>query len=526
MERARVVFENICVKTVLLIGAALFFVFAFWAARYTHDFPRDLTQEKVYGVFDSIPRNLLWGAGVLALSGPVQALLLRGSRERKRRRVFWLALADMALVGAFLAYWVGTGHFMPDSDQLQVYYDALAFRRGDYSDMRSYLEMYPHQYGLIFLYEGLLGIWESYRFLEYLNIPLVLLILFLTYRIADDFFEEPAVSLYALAGVTCFAPLIYYVSFVYGDVCSVAMGLAGIWSLHRYLESRKSRYGLLAVLTVTAAVLVRKNTLVLVTAACIVLAVYALRHLRWQALLLALLLAVIPLGSVRGVEWIYEKRSGQEIGGGIPSIMWVAMGMQESWGGAGVYNGYNNSVFRGQAGSDPQAASAIAGEYIRGRLQEFAADRDMAYEFYRFKLLEQWNESTFGGLIMTHYFDAPPGRLVQSAYAGEIQQGVLHFMNRYLFVLYLGGFLFAALGLFRRWEIGKCLPLIGVIGGVLFSLIWEAKGRYVMPYAVMLIPYMAAGGYYFQRSCGALFRRWTAGIRRGKNRRPGSGMEK
>ena len=68
MERARVVFENICVKTVLLIGAALFFVFAFWAARYTHDFPRDLTQEKVYGVFDSIPRNLLWGAGVLAPS--------------------------------------------------------------------------------------------------------------------------------------------------------------------------------------------------------------------------------------------------------------------------------------------------------------------------------------------------------------------------------------------------------------------------------------------------------------------------
>ena len=30
-------------------------------------------------------------------------------------------------------------------------------------------------------------------------------------------------------------------------------------------------------------------------------------------------------------------------------------------------------------------------------------------------------------------------------------------------------------------------------GGFLFSLIWEAKGRYVFPFFVMLIPVAAAG---------------------------------
>ena len=506
MRKSTDIFEKICVKTVLLIGAFIFFVFAFWAAKFTHNYPLDLSEERVVGAFDSIPANLLCGLAVVLTAWLVQSLVLRGSEEQKRKRVFWFAVADMVIVGVWLVYWVTTSHIMPDSDQLQVYYDAVAFRSGDYGDMLGYLEMYPQQYGMIFFYEGLLGIWENYRLLQYLNIPFILMILFLSYLIADEIFHNPVVDFYCLAGISCFAPLGYYVNFVYGDVCSAAMCLAAMWGLLRWIGRGGRRYACLAVLSMSIGVLVRKNMLIFILAACIALAVYALRHLKWQALLLALLLAVIPLGSIQAVEMVYEKRSGIEIGDGIPAIMWVAMGMQQSWGGAGVYNGYNNSVFRGEAGSDPEAASRIAKEYIRGRVQEFKQDGNMAYEFYRFKLLEQWNEGSFSCLFMTKHFDAAPGIVVQDAYAGKLQQLFLRYMNRYIFVMYLGVFLFAAGSLFKKVDIMKCLPMIGVIGGVLFSLLWEAKGRYVLPYVVLLFPYMAGGYYALQMGVVKLIR--------------------
>lgn len=88
--------------------------------------------------------------------------------------------------------------------------------------------------------------------------------------------------------------------------------------------------------------------------------------------------------------------------------MYVAMGMQRSTGGAGVYNGYNNSVFRGEAGSDEEKANQIALSYIRERLGEFREDPAMARDFYKEKIQEQWNEPTFCSLVMTATFEQPP----------------------------------------------------------------------------------------------------------------------
>ena len=35
--------------------------------------------------------------------------------------------------------------------------------------------------------------------------------------------------------------------------------------------------------------------------------------------------------------------------------------------------------------------------------------------------------------------------------------------------------------------------LIAVLGGFFFSVIWEAKARYVFPYFMMMLPYAAMG---------------------------------
>lgn len=127
----------------------------------------------------------------------------------------------------------------------------------------------------------------------------------------------------------------------------------------------------------------------------------------------------------------------------------------------------------------------------------------MARDFYKEKIQEQWNEPTFCSLVMTATFEQPPTGMVEKLYYGEWQQNYRDYTNRYLTVLYLGVILYCVIGLVQKRDILQCLLLIGVIGGFLFSILWEAKSRYVLPYIVLLIPYMALGLSALQAGLGS-----------------------
>lgn len=269
--------------------------------------------------------------------------------------------------------------------------------------------------------------------------------------------------------------------------------MLGIWLLVRGVHRKKNIYTLLSLLSLSVAVLARSNVLVLLIAVCIAMLVHSLRQRSLKLLVVAALTMLVPLGAIGAMRLSYEWRSGIKIEGGIPASMYVAMGMQQSSGGAGVYNGYNNSVFRGEAGSDEEKANQMALDYIRGRMGEFMADTAMARDFYKEKIQEQWNEPTVCSLVMTATFEQPPTGIVERLYYGSWQQRYRDYTNRYMTVLYLGVILYCALGLVRKTDILQCLLLIGVIGGFLFSILWEAKSRYVLPYMILLIPYMALG---------------------------------
>lgn len=73
----------------------------------------------------------------------------------------------------------------------------------------------------------------------------------------------------------------------------------------------------------------------------------------------------------------------------------------------------------------------------------------------------------------------------------------------------LGG-LVLGIALCGRWwqkkEIPTALwlPLIGIVGGFLFSIIWEAQSRYVFPYYVFLILFVPMGLYETGRAISRL----------------------
>ncbi|MDE5747975.1 MAG: glycosyltransferase family 39 protein, partial [Acetatifactor sp.] len=347
MKKIPDVVEKICTKAVHGLLLLISLVLGYWAVRYTHGYPTNLKEDYIAIEPDSIAQNLLYFCVVLAVTWLIQWAVLRGEENARRKRVRRIAVAVTVLMGALLAVWVSVCHITPVWDQMQVYLDAMDFKAGNFRDMTGYIYMCPHQYGLTFLYEIFLAFGGGYRLLQYINVLMVMCVVWCSYALVEELFGDVRASLYVILGNMLFFPLWIYVNYVYGELLSMGFSMLGIWLLVRWCHRKKTIYGLLSLLSLSVAVLARTNVLVLLIAVCIALLVHGLAKRNIQILVAALLTILVPLGAVGAMRLSYELRSGIEISGGIPSSMYVAMGMQQSTGGAGVYNGYNNSVFRG-----------------------------------------------------------------------------------------------------------------------------------------------------------------------------------
>lgn len=497
MRMTKEMFETACTKIVFLISTGLFLALSFWALKYSHRYSSDYSSERIYGVFDSVWPNLGVLLLILVLFYVLRLFVCRGTIEEQKKKVKLFLAADMVLAGVFGVIWVTGCHIMPSDDQLQVYLTAVEFTQGIYRDMDAYFYMCPQQYGLAFLYECILWIWESYHLVQYINIVFLLMILYFGYKVSDCLFGNSKINLYTILVMNLFLPLTLYVNFVYGEMGTVAMSMCSIWGVLRWMESGKKRYGALTVMATVFAWMVRLNMIIVTIALAIILVLFAFRKKNLKALGLILLLFTIPFGCIRLVEFSYELRSGKEVGDGIPTMVNVAMGMQQSWQGAGAYNAYNHQTFWAAEG-DSDMAARMGKDYIRNRLEEFKADPGMARYFYQSKVWEQWNEGSYGSLIMTADFEAAPFPLAQEIYGGKLQQPLVNWMERYLFVIYGVGLIYSLYGLLFWKDIEESiLPMI-VIGGMIFSLLWESKARYVFPYVVIFLPAVAAGLYFCQ----------------------------
>ena len=216
----------------------------------------------------------------------------------------------------------------------------------------------------------------------------------------------------------------------------------------------------------------------------------------FRPILAALCVVLVAQGAVKGVDKMYEYRSGYESGVGIPYILWIAMGLQETDGNPGIYNRYQQSVF-GDCDFNQEAAEKIGKEYIAARLEELKENPAYARYFFTTKIKMQWTEPLFQGLYETHSFkeDTVIPKFYESLYYGEIHDTVWMFANYYQSVVYISLFVFVSMSFKKSKTVGIVgwIPLIAVLGGFLFSIIWENKCRYVMPYYVYIILYAPVG---------------------------------
>ncbi len=492
-------------KKMLMVSAGIilgviFLYLCWYSFGYTYYFTLQY-DESMAEARDFLPLHLLTAvlAACLFLGGRYLEHRFRGNpgiRIRAGRICrIWL-FAVMALMTFLAVRWIGTVPTAPGADQYYIYNATQEIMDGSYSTLLpdGYLGSYRFQIGLMQLFRWLFEITgnRDWKVICYANAACLPVIILSGYSMVKTCYNRISWQfIYCLAMVLCI-PLLFYTPFVYGELFFMAAG-SGMAALLLLLLKNGEKWLIVpVVLSAVLAVWAKGTGWILIIAALIVTVRYAYRRKSGILLLCAVLLVTGPVAANKLLTGYYEKISGIAVEEGIPSIAWIAMGTHaEGERRGGWYDGYNQDTYTA-SGCDREKTAQVSLEFLTGRLEELAKDPEELAVFYKNKTLTQWNVPLYESLSTNNLFyeELPP--LAEEIYYGKLHWFCEGFMNEYHFFLCLG-IVFAAAGICGCKErFFHTLPGIILIGSFLFSVIWEAKARYIFP----SLPFMVIMAVY------------------------------
>lgn len=416
--------------------------------------------------------------------------------------------AFILMLGAMLVIW---GRTAPAADAYSVYAIGESFADGNLTAIQptgdTYLSFYPQQIGLIAYYEIVCRIWNllpigapAYHILKCGNVVFACIIVIYQYRTVHLLAQNVKADILYLLFSALNLPLLFYTSFVYGEIPSFALVSIGIFYLLQADHfARSERHFVsplcLSALALTFSVMLRKNSLIIVIA--VILATfcrYMYTH-KHSFAIYAIVITITATNILPVVQSIYELRAGNTLLPGVPAMSYFAMGMQEAERGNGWYNGFNFYTYQ-ELQLDSEATIAASTDAIISRSEYFRANIDYAIRFYSEKFLSQWTDGSYACRQATLQTFADRAPFLKEIYNGKLSNLFSGFCNGYQFLIYAGAFLYLLFGRKKEepsWTLLLYIGFIAVFGGFAFHTIWEANSRYIFPYGLLLIPYAAMG---------------------------------
>lgn len=507
-----------------LMLTALLFLGAFFSTCYSLDMDSQLVLTRL----DNPILNLLGIAVFIALEAACCALFTQKqeSAGKRIRLLTALVLVWCLAVGALLIVF---GRTVPAADAMSVYSIAEALAAGDTSVIDptlSYLSYYPQQVGLVAFFEILIRLCNllpvtvpAYHLIKCLYVVLTCVIILFQEKTVHLIWQNDTADCIYLLLAAANLPFLMYTSFVYGEIPSFTAITLGFYCLAKLwkgnvqcsresgefpefpqqstdcpdITPQKILLSLGALLFLTLGVMLRKNNLILIIAVLIVVFLQWLQNKRHLLLVWGLACALCCFLVLPITQKCYELRADNHLSPGVTATSYFAMGMQEASRGNGWYNGFNFNTYR-DTGMDTEATNAISRKAIRERLSFFSNNPGYAAEFYLKKHLSQWADGTYASRQATLAAHGGRTPFFVSLYEGNASHAFIEYCNLYQNMLYLGGFAFC-LEVFRKKQnsLPLYLGLIGIVGGFLFHIIWEANSRYIFLYSLLLMPYAAQG---------------------------------
>lgn len=411
-----------------------------------------------------------------------------------------MRIITIAYIGMLVVFIIAL-QVMPRADQEKCLYTAAKFLAENYIDWEEggYCFHYPNQNGLILLFVAIIKIFgkTNWMAVQFLNIPALLFSAIYCSKTVYILFKEEKIARYSYLALLLFIPLNFYVTFIYGTLFGLALGITGIYWIIKYCKEGKCLECIIGGGFIVLAIVCKSNYLIFGVAICLILMYDSIVKKRIKSLVIVLAIIGSYVLVCSSMNKIIEYRTGLEVKGGVPSMAWVAMGLQESYRGPGWYNGYNVNIYS-QNNYDIEKTKEEIKENIKNRLEYFAEHKGYTVRFFGRKIASQWNEGTFQGFWINNK-DANKRAVEWSSIFTQILENgtkgntlLTYMLNNYLSVLWCGAIFFLVLER-NRVDIYKLIYLIVFIGGFIFHLFWEAKGQYTITYVYLMIPYTIKG---------------------------------
>ena len=425
------------------------------------------------------------------------ALLTQRGEGIKEDRLFRIFAVGYLIAGIYLIFSI-----TPEirSDALITHDTSMKFLRGHFGEFAvgGYLYRYPHQVGLLLYELPFCFFSDSPRVLFFANLAEILVINWHIWQISRILFQDNhQVNLLTIGMSFLFLPQFFFLVFAYNTIPGLTLFVMGwYWLLRWEQRPEKWGYALLGTALLGAAVLLRSNYLIGVAA--ISLWELTMFFKTGQKGRLAVILAAIAfsVGFSSLSKILVSSITGATLDGGIPSVLWIAMGTdpENVYSGPGWYNDYCLDTYF-SVDCNGAIASQLGREKILENLTYFLNNPYDALEFFKNKFASTWCEPTFQSI-----WCGPLTQLGQEVYTfcttslydmGAVYSAVYRLCKGVLMVLLVSA---AGFCLIRRKDFPVYgMPLIFLTGGALFHLMWETKSQYVYPYIFMLIPLSAAG---------------------------------
>lgn len=477
-----------------LILGLIFLYLSWYSLRYTYYFTLQY-DGSIAEIKDSLSLHLL--TVILVICVLLGMKRLEGHFHRHIRAAARIVLLIVMGVTALLAVkWVQIMPTAPGADQFYVYNAAQEVMDGNYSTFLpdGYIGRYRFQIGLMQLFKWLLqaGGNRDWKVICYANAACIPLIILSGYCILKICYDRIPWQIFYCAAMLLCVPLLFYTPFVYGEVFFMAFGSGMAALLLLCLKTERLLLFLPTIVLAVFAVWAKGTGWVLIIAGVIVTGIYAVWRKSGMLVLFALLLAASPLAANKILTAHYEEVSGIAMEEGIPSIAWIAMGIhEEGEQRGGWYNGYNQNTYMA-FDCDREKTAKASREFFLERFRELTGNPGELITFYKNKTLTQWNVPLFESLSSNNLFydELPP--LAEEIYFGKLHWVCEGFMNEYHLFLCLGTLLAAIWIPGNKEKFLHILPAVILIGSFLFSVIWEAKARYIFP----SLPFMVITAVY------------------------------
>ncbi|MBO4910213.1 MAG: glycosyltransferase family 39 protein [Lachnospiraceae bacterium] len=449
---------------------------------------------------DSVLINIL-SLVIFVLALNLLSLFFRKKNTKVSDRIYKILLLlsfSFQLVMGML--YVFSADRVPGGDQADIYNGVLSFMSGDYSSLlpENYLGRNPQQLGQVFLIETILSVFKGsdYHLFQALIVLMSAGSVLAIWAVIRELTGNKAMAL-AGAVLAGFNPVtVYYSAWVYGDIPSIFFMLMASLMLLKYSKRKKFSYLMACTFFAVMGYMVRKNTLIFLLAIFIISLIKGMADKDLKLIIGGVCALVIPMLIFGMIRSGYEKASGIPRCDGTPAASFLYIGISENGGKCGWFYKLPNEYF--EAGCDPEKASEVLMEKVKIRFDQMVHSPGYIPAFYGYKILSQWNEPLYQSVFYNHPHDDVHMEKVVSVFDKAVAfhfDKILFVVDRLQFIIFAGMLLYFALSLRKSPDLTVHILAVTIIGGFLFSIIWEAKARYIMPYYMMMFP-ASIKGYY------------------------------